>query len=226
MVLDSFSFAEKVLPSNTFKDGSHNWATSAFTQRCTSALKTGSRAVKYWAPWSHCQCSVTRVLSLPDTPRLFSNIVTSNPHFSNAVAQLKPAIPAPTMATLFCFIMIYNQPCNHLLVSFNCCQGNNWLRLECTASSSMSSMGVSGNAGKISFVTIKCFSLLAGIAAVHLLLSSFFGLVIVLDDCILSSIGFSRKLYSVIKFKIGIKKETFMPTAYSTYINFYCSERK
>ncbi len=45
-------------------------------------------------------------------------------------------------------------------------------------------IGSVGNSGAMSSVTIKCFSLFIGLTAVHLVLSSFLGLVIRFDKCI------------------------------------------
>ena len=74
------SGVDQVLPSKLARRASHSAATSACCQRATSARKAASRAVKYCAPWSHCQgpavSSARRVLMRPEGPRLLSNTCT------------------------------------------------------------------------------------------------------------------------------------------------------
>ena len=79
-------------------------ATPAAAQLSTAAMKAGSRAVKYCAPWSKLPKALVRVDMRPPRPRLFSNKVTLCPAWRKVRAQVTPAMPTPMMAMCCVFM--------------------------------------------------------------------------------------------------------------------------
>ena len=76
--------------------------------------------------------------------------------------------------------MYYFQPCNHCSVSFKSCQLISAVRCEIIASNKhrITSPSSSKSTSEIK----KCFSLLIGLTAVHLLRSSFLGLILLIAN--------------------------------------------
>ena len=156
-------------PSKTLSRGDHRAAAPASCQRATSARNWGLRAVKYCAPWSHCQPSPRRVLIRPEGPRPLSKTAGSRPASRRAVAQDRPAMPAPitAMRGVLCMpVRVLDkrsppalQPAARILSSRH---GSTKLRRECSASISTYSMRVTGGSGATTRVTMKCSSLLRG----------------------------------------------------------------
>ena len=70
----------------------------------------------------------------------------------------------------------YTQPWSQTSVSLSSRQGMIWECWSKTASSSTNSIAVSGNSGRMTLLTKKCFLLWLGFTAVHLLSSNFLGL--------------------------------------------------
>lgn len=56
--------------------------------------------VKYWAPWSKANRPTRRVAARPPGRRPLSRTQTACPLAASRLAHVKPAMPAPTMATL------------------------------------------------------------------------------------------------------------------------------
>ena len=72
--------------------------------------------------------------------------------------------------------LVQSQPRRHVFGSSSSRHGMTRACFEITASISTSSTGAPGGSGSMTFVTRKCFSLLRGSTAVHLVCYSFFGL--------------------------------------------------
>ena len=95
------SGVDQVLPSKLARRASHSAATPACCQRATSARKAASRAVKYCAPWSHCQgpCRLQRggAHAARGAPGLCQTHAPGGPP-EPGLAHDRPARPAPMMA--------------------------------------------------------------------------------------------------------------------------------
>ena len=98
------AFGRPDIPGKPTKRGSgpsSSHGAIAVAMVSTRAEKSGSRAVKYWAPWSKLRSCppmrMRRVAIRPPTPRPLSRMTGFCPAFARCWPQAKPAIPDPRM---------------------------------------------------------------------------------------------------------------------------------